>query len=284
MDKISLKKIYKYITYYQAIKNNKISSTKIYHSDKSDARFSVTELDHEFIFSFYTSKKSFNFIKRYMDYKKELLTYNEIEASALTFEMISSKIGEDKFMTYCQNKKLNNPFRKTIIKNYLRSPLKQDRINYYEFKRNKIKYYLHTGFVELYNTIAPQLTKQLKRVMETDKKIVFVGYSFGSVLARLAYLVYFLKNPENLDKIECYAFSTPNIGNKFFEKYFELLHRKEKNRRLFIINCDDDCMYNMFSKRFGFHFMKSTLLIKRNNERKKIYKIEDYRYIIKNLL
>jgi hypothetical protein len=159
----------------------------------------------------------------------------------------------------------------------MHSPLKQDRYCYYDFFYHKLKFYVHTGFVLLYNTIAPDLTKEVKYYLNnTNKKIVFIGFSFASILARLAYLVYFLKYPTKLDRIECYLYSTPNIGNKYFEKYYETLHRKEKYRRLFIVNFSNDCVYNMMSKRFGFRYMKSTLLIKKENEKRKIYTSKNY--------
>ena len=104
------------------------------------------------------------------------------------------------------------------------------------------------------------------------------------MLARLAYLVYFLKYPTFLDRVECYLYSTPNIGNKYFEKFYESLHRKEKFRRLFIINCDDDCVYNMLSKRFGFRHMKSTILIKKNKDIKRIYTSKDYENELNNII
>lgn len=276
MDGESFEKIIKHIKYYNEAKKNK-DFAKFHINKNSGANFCIAQTKDEVLFIFLSSKKTFKFIREYEQYKRNLKIEDEREASKITFEEVVKNIPENKFMNYCQNKKLNNVFRNTKIKNFMHSPLKQDRYCYYDFFYHKLKFYVHTGFVLLYNTIAPELTKEVKRYLNnTNKKIVFIGFSFASILARLAYLVYFLKYPTKLDRIECYLYSTPNIGNKYFEKYYETLHRKEKYRRLFIVNFSNDCVYNMMSKRFGFRYMKSTLLIKKENEKRKIYTSKNY--------
>jgi len=276
MDGETLDKINRYIRYYNKIKKDK-DLRKFHINKNSGAHFYISESKDEILIVFLSNKKSFKFIKEYSDYKKKLQIEDEREASKITFEEIIKKIPENKFITYCQDKNLNNVFRNAKIRNFMHSPLKQDRMCYYDFFCHKLKFYLHTGFVKLFNTIAPDLLNQFNYYLKnTDKKIVIVGFSFASVLARIAYLVYFLKYPKYLKRVECYLYSTPNIGNKYFEKFYETLHRKEKFRRLFIVNFSNDCVYNMMSKRYGFHHMKSTVLIKKENEKRKIYTSEEY--------
>lgn len=281
---IPLDKIKKYISYYNKIKHHEFDSY-LYTNPKSETSFAIYESNKEVIFAFFISKKSYNFIKEYNKYKENIKIKDEREKSAITFDKTVSELKSNVFLNYCKNKKLNNPFRNfKITKHILDCPNKFDRYCYYDFFFHKIKYYLHTGFMELYNTIAPELLKQVEYYLNhTNKKIVFIGFSFSSVIAQIAYLVYFLKYPTKLHRIETYLFSTPNIGNKKYEKFFETLYQKSKNRRLFIVNCDDDASYNMFSKRFGFYFMKSVLLIKRDKDKKKIYTSQEYEYIINQL-
>lgn len=284
MNKDNLKKMRRYIRFYNIIKSDR-SKAKFHINKDSGASFAVSETESEVIFTFFSDKNSFKFIKNYSDYKRLLKIEDERESSEISFNEIVKHIPENKFMNYCQNKKLNNPFRNTNIRNFLHSPLKQDRMCYYDFFAHKIKFYVHSGFVLLFNSIAPKLFKEIEKYLtKTDKKIVIVGFSFATVIARLAYLVYFLKFPTNLDRIECYLFSTPNIGNKYFERFYESLHRKEKFRRLFIVNCDDDCVYNMLSKRFGFRYMKSTYLIKKDKSTKRIYTSEEYEKEINSII
>ena len=282
MDERSLKKIIKYISYYNKIKENK-DYVHFYINKESDAQFYVKELDKEVLIVFPSSKKSFQFIHEYSKYKNNLKIEDEREASKITFDEIIKYIPENKFINYCRNKNLNNVFRNTKIKNFMHSPLQQDRKCYYDFFFHKLKFYLHAGFVMLYNSIAPELTSVInKYITKKNKKIIIIGFSFGSILARLAYLVFFLKNPTKLNRVECYLYSTPNIGNKYFENFYETLHRKEKNRRLFIVNFNNDCVYNMMSKRYGFRYMKSTLLIKKDKPRK-IYTSKNYEEELKKL-
>lgn len=283
MDKIPIEKIKKYIKLYNDIKDNKISSS-LYTNTESETSFAIHESDSEVVFAFFISKKSLKYIKEYVAFKEKLNNKNEIERSALAFEQSAKELKMDKFLEYCLRKNLNNPFRNFNLKGFLDCPNEFDRRCYYDFFFHKIKFYMHSGFVDLYNTIAPEVMKQLFYYMtNTKKKIIFIGFSFSSVLAQLAYLVYFLKYPTKLNNVECYLYSTPNIGNKKYQKFFETLYQKSKNRRLFIINCDDDVIYNMFSKRFGFHFMKSLLLIKRESEKKKIYTSKEYERIIEQI-
>lgn len=275
MDKKTFNKIRRYIRFYNIIKSDK-SKAKFRYNKESGAIYGISETESEVIFTFVNDKSSINFIKNYNEYKANLELKDERESSEITFNEIIKHIPVDNFMIHCRNKKLDNPFRNYKIRNFMHSPLRQDRECYYDFFFHKIKFYLHSGFYTLFESISETLLKDFEKYLKTSKKIVIVGYSFASVLARLAYLLFFLKFPTNLNRVECFVYSTPNIGNKFFEKFYEKLHRKEKFRRLFIINFDNDCVYNMMSKRFGFRHMKSTLLIKRNSDSRRIYSSKDY--------
>lgn len=276
-------KVKKYISYYNKIKENEIKSS-LYTNTESESSFAIHESDSEIIFCFFISKKSFKYIKEYLAYK-DTIKKNEIESSAEAFEKTVNVLKPDKFLEYCLDKKLNNPFRNFKLKGFIDCPNEFDRKCYCDFFFHKIKFYMHSGFIKLYNTIAPELLKQINYYMTNypNKKIIFIGFSFSSILAQLAYLVYFLKFPTKLDNVECYLYSTPNIGNKKYQKFFETLHQKSKNRRLYVVNCDNDVVHNMFSKRFGFHFMKSVILIKRNTDTKKVYTSKEYERIIENL-
>lgn len=283
MDKKVLNKIRRYIRFYNIIKTDK-TKAKFKHDKETGVMYGISETESEVLFTFVNDKSSINFIRNYTEYRKKIESNDEREASEISFNEIVKHIPNDKFMMYCRQKTLDNPYRDYEIRNFLHSPLKQDRMCYLDFFAHKIKFYLHSGLYTLFTSISDMLIKDFEKYLNnTDKKIIIIGYSFASVIARLAYLTYFLKFPTLLNRVECYVYSTPNFGNKFFEKFYESLHRKEKYRRLFIINCDNDCVYNMMSKRFGFRHMKSTLLIKRNSETRHLYTSKDYEEIISYL-
>ncbi|MGL4950065.1 MAG: lipase family protein [Anaeroplasmataceae bacterium] len=282
-----LKEVYKYINFYNNTKTKSLKS-RFFINTETDIKFGIAETDDEVVISFYTSKNSFKFIKGYSEYRKKHETegLSEPEKSAKVFSEYTLNVcGVDKTIEYYRNIKLNNPLRNVRLSNKVIGCETNDMNIYSEFFLDKSKYYIHSGFIALFNSISNFFYETVNKYLKySNKKIVIIGFSFSSVIARLAYLSYVLAHPDKLDRVKCFLFSTPNMGNSYFEKFYTKLHNKEKNRRLYIINCNDDCIYNLLSKRFGFFNTKSTLLIKTNNEEKRIYNSIEYATIIKNII
>lgn len=286
-----LKKAKHYLNLYNKTKSKNFC-TRYFLNSETDIKISITELEKEVIISFYGSKSLFSLIRNYSKYKREKYdnesTLSEIEKTARSFDeyMHSKSRVKNNTAIYLINKKLNNPFRNyKFNKEFLKTEYKSDLLNYDIFCKNCVKYYMHSGIIELFNSISDFYYDTINYYLNsTDKKIVIIGFSFISVIARIAYLTYFLSHPLFLNRMECYLYSTPNIGNKHFEKFYGKLHTKEKTRRLYIINCDNDCVYNMMSKRFGFHRMKSSLLIKRKSSKNRIYSSNEYYDLIDKII
>jgi hypothetical protein len=86
--------------------------------------------------------------------------------------------------------------------------------------------------------------------------VILVGYSFGSALARLFFLVSLLKFPKYFEKVYCHCYGTPRLGNKWLELYLEKFSRQLK-----IINVENDIMINLPPKTLGYHNVKTTHLL-----------------------
>lgn len=140
-------------------------------------------------------------------------------------ELIFSFRGSDSFHDLLQNFKLQ--------------PIKL-------FKNNKIidknDLYFHSGYYNLYCSIADDIIKYIQEYKKQYKKITFVGYSLGGSLAVLAtYHIYNYLQMVNIEfnNIDCVIFGTPGMANKNFRNIFT----KIVPRSISVHNIDDITSY-----------------------------------------
>jgi hypothetical protein len=144
---------------------------------------------------FYSSKSAIDFILNYNNFSKKNIRipkkvlnksrylYNKFISSVET----TSVIGES-----FRNINLINPYRNFKINT-------EDEI-FKEFEENKVKIYLHSGFVYLFISIQDVLYDLITDLFNTSEQVTFIGHSFGAPIAKLAFLSSILANTSRVKK------------------------------------------------------------------------------------
>jgi triacylglycerol lipase len=78
---------------------------------------------------------------------------------------------------------------------------------------------VHTGFIDAYKSIEPQIEASIKKVK--DLPLYITGHSLGAALATIA-TQYLERNHVIRDQIAaCYTFGSPRVGNNQFDQEFK---------------------------------------------------------------
>jgi hypothetical protein len=82
--------------------------------------------------------------------------------------------------------------------------------------------HIHRGFYEQFMSIQHSLTRELFRLLDTNKfyTVLFQGHSLGGALSQIACVFYKEHFSENI-KIKCCTFGCPRTGDIKFSKLFE---------------------------------------------------------------
>lgn len=125
------------------------------------------------------------------------------------------------------------------------------------YRDMKNKWYAHRGFLKVWKTIEPHLTKQICDL--TVNKIVIGGYSHGAAIALLCHEYCKFNRPDISNNIEGYGFGSPRVVWGFMRKAV-----KKRFEGFTVIRNGRDIVTHVPPAIFGYRHAGNILKIGRN--------------------
>lgn len=233
---------------------------RFFENVDTSTSFIVCEDKNDLIIAFRGSDSTIDWIKDFSSFRKKYNTnlaeesLNNIIPNGNIFDAYVESCESilDKSITFFRNIKLVNPYRNfNIDKNITKSSLDSKEFTI-ETRLNRDRIYVHSGFVEQFNSIYDTLDNVIKSYTSTKKidRIIFCGHSLGSAISKLACVTFMLKYPNLFDKMYHYGYGTPKVGNKHFENLIKDLNKKHK--RIFNINIRGDLVSKLPPNIYGY--------------------------------
>jgi len=130
---------------------------------------------------------------------------------------------------------------------------------------NADKINVNSNFIILYNSIKHFINTKIEKYIndENIKRIIFVGYSFGSILAQLAFIHNVFKYKNKRYKFITIGYSIPSFGNIKYPLLFSFLNKYTNNKSL-LINLKDDNIDYIFPHYLGYKKQTPDLILNKH--------------------
>lgn len=236
-------------------RKNKIIGVKYYENKATSTNYNVYEKsDKEVIIAFRGSDSKQDWISDFSFFKSKFKNENgalNAELSSEDFDKLIfeeyAKSTEGFFENVFNNAKLENGINdiKSNINNFTNGTL-----DFFKKFGNKANF--HGGFLKQYMSVSKDIDLLVDKYMKDNRfnKITIVGHSLGSSLAQLAYIFQSFRNYNEKDKLSCYAYGTPKIGDLSLKM---LINSSGISKNIHITNICDDIVCSLPPSKLGFY-------------------------------